>query len=172
MSNNPFNQYEEVEVSENIKKRVHNFSSELMNPKTKTVFFKYVFLFICSLFLSLAVCPQRGVGLFGGSYPIFHKLLHHSQILCGLYCGFIFFITTHVLSFFLMGHFERLVVVRRVSYLPPLLMSLFFALSMTPFYSTLELSISYFTSWLSVVVVGYMSLTIYYNKLHIQNKVV
>ena len=162
MSDNPFNKYNEIEVSKKITDSVIHTSKQVMNPDIGGVALKYVLLFSSSILFSLIICPQRGVGFLRDSYPLFHHLLHQSEVLCGLYCGFTFFVTTHVLSFFILTHFERLVVVRRVSYLPMFLMTLFFGLSMTSFFSNLELSTSYFTSWFIVVTIGYMSLTFYY----------
>ena len=170
MSEDPFKKYQEAKVPQFVKEKVYESSISLIKPKLVSVVFKYILLFCTSIIFSLMICPQRGVGILSDSYPFFHKLLHQSEILCGLYCGFMFFITTHVLSFSLLNHFERLVIVRKVSYLPVLMMTLFFGLSMTSFFSNLELSSYYFSSWILLVMAFYLALTFYYNKAYIIKK--
>lgn len=162
MTHDPFAKYREVTVDHNTKRIVLKKSELLMNPKIKDVSLKYSLLFVGSIFLSLIVCPQRGVGLFRESYPFFHHLLHQSEVLCGLYCGLVFYTTTHVLSFFLLTHFERLVLVKKITYLPLLFISLFFGLTMTSLFSNLELSPYYFVSWISIAFTGYLTLSLWY----------
>jgi|GEM_PF-2311196 len=162
MTHDPFEKFQEVSVDQNIKTSVLQRSKSLINPKVKDVAFKYSVLFACSIFLSLIICPQRGVGFLRDSYPFFHHLLHQSKVLCGLYCGFVFYATTHVLSFFLLTHFERLVLIKKVTYLPIIFISAFFGLSMTSLFSGLTLSASYFLAWISVAFFGYMVLNFWY----------
>lgn len=162
MTHEPFEKFQEMSVDQNIKKSVLQRSKSLINPKVKDVAFKYSVLFACSIFLSLIICPQRGVGFLRDSYPFFHHLLHQSEVLCGLYCGLVFYATTHALSFFLLTHFERLVLIKKITYLPLLFISLFFGLTMTSFFSSLELSPSYFTSWISIAFTGYLLTSFWY----------
>jgi len=50
------------------------------------------------------------------------------------------------------------------------MMTLFFGLSMTSFFSNLELSSYYFSSWILLVMAFYLALTFYYNKAYIIKK--
>jgi len=162
MTYDPFENFKDTPVDQNIRQSVLQTSKAQMSPKVRDVALKYSLLFACSIFLSLIICPQRGVGFLRESYPFFHHLLHQSEALCGLYCGFVFYATTHVLSFFLLTHFERLVLIKRITYLPIIFISAFFGLSMTSLFSDLALSASYFLAWISVAFFGYMVLNFYY----------
>ncbi|MGH1467732.1 MAG: hypothetical protein ACRBBP_02485 [Bdellovibrionales bacterium] len=151
MSDNPFKNFEEASVKPKISNNVIKLANNKINPNTMTLSLKYGALFIITIFFSLAICPQRGVGFIRDDFPLFHHLLHQSEVLCGLYCGFIFFLTTHLFAFFLLTHFERLKIVKTASFLPALFMSAFFGLSMTSVFSTESLGWTYNLSWIFIV---------------------
>ena len=96
MTHDPFENFEKVDVDQQIKQSVLQKSKAKMNPKVRDVSLKYSLLFVSSVFLSLIVCPQRGVGFLRESYPFFHHLLHQSEMLCGLYCGLVSVSYTHL----------------------------------------------------------------------------
>lgn len=164
MSENPFDKYEEFKVSDKIKKSVLKTSSAKMNPSLTSVTLKYGLTFLSSLILSLSLCPQRGVGLFGNESPFFHHLLHQSEVLCGLYCGLVFFLTTHLLTFLFLSHFERLKIIKHFTFVPILFMSGFFGFSMTSFFSDFEFGISYNLSWIAVIALSYVGLNYFYSE--------
>ncbi len=158
MNENPFDVFESKSVRPELSNKILKTSSQRLNPGFLYLSIKYGALFISSVFLSLSICPQRGVGLFGNDFPLFHHLLHQSQILCGLYCGLMFFLTTHLLAFFLLTHFERLKIVSTFSYLPLIFVSGFFGLSMTSVFSKAHFDISYSLSWIAIVGLCYVFL--------------
>lgn len=155
MNKDPFKDFDKAPVKQGVSQKVILNSKKIINPDSLNLSLKYSSLFIITIFFSLAVCPQKGVGIFGSNFPLFHHILHQSEILCGLYCGFVFFITTHLLTFFLLNHFERVKIVKYVSYLPALFMSAFFGLSMTSIFSNTGFGWSYNLSWLFVVGASY-----------------
>jgi len=106
MNNGSFEKYEALKTKASLSEKILKSSSEKMNPKLHALSLKYGVVFISSIFLSLIICPQKGVGLIRNELPFFHHILHQSEILCGLYCGLVFFLTTHLLTFFLLTHFE------------------------------------------------------------------
>jgi len=170
MSLNPFENFKAQTVDPSVEKKVLLQSKSFMTPKVQNVALRYSVFFVSSIFFSLTICPQRGVGFLRDSYPLFHHLLHQSEILCGLYCGLVFYSTTHLMSFFLLTHFERLVLVKKITYLPLVFISLFFGLSMTSSFSNLELSPTYFTSWICAALSGFMLLNSRYKKSYISDQ--
>ena len=142
-----FDTIEPREVSKKISDKVLNKSLSYIEPSATYVLFKYSGLFILSILFSLIVCPQNGVGLIRTNFPIYHSIFHNNMLICGLYCGFMFFATTHLVSFYILNHFERLIIFKKRGYLPNVCMSLFFAFSMTPFFSVVSFSVLYFIGW-------------------------
>jgi len=155
MSIDPFKDFEETPVRPDVSKKVMLNSKRVINPDFLNLSLKYSLIFITTVFFSLAICPQKGVGLFRKDLPLFHHILHQSEMLCGLYCGFLFFTTTHLLTFFLLSHFERVKIVKHVSYLPALFISAFFGLSMTSIFSSTGFGLSYNLSWIFIVGASY-----------------
>lgn len=167
MNYDSFEKYEEIKTKPSLSENVLKASSKKMNPKLLALSLKYGVVFISSIFLSLVICPQKGVGLFRDEHPFFHHILHQSEILCGLYCGLVFFLTTHLLTFFLLTHFERLKIIKSFSYLPVLFIGGFYGFSMTSIFSTSQMGVSYNLSWITVVGLSYFVLNhSYSNKLH------
>lgn len=155
MIDDPFKNFNEASVKPETAREVLKTSSSKLDPSSSILSLKYGVLFIITLLFSLSVCPQRGVGFLRDDLPFFHHLLHQSELLCGLYCGFVFFITTHLLTFLLLNHFEKVKIVKHVSFVPALFMSAFFGLSMTSIFSNSNLGWTYNFSWLSVVGLSY-----------------
>lgn len=166
MNNNAFDKYESKSVNPQLSDRILKTSSEKINPSLFNLSFKYGALFISSIFLSLSICPQRGVGLFSNDLPFFHHFFHQNEILCGLYCGLVFFLTTHLLTFLLLNPFERLKVVHKFSYLPLIFISIFFGFSMTSIFSKSRFGLGYNLSWILIVGLLYFLFNqIYFKKI-------
>ncbi len=145
-----FDKVKSLDVPNHLSKKIINYSKFYIEPSVKKVALKYFGLFFFSIFISLVICPQNGVGLLRESFPIYHHIFHNNLLLCGLYCGFMFFVTTHILSFYILNHYERVVVLRKIGYMPILFMSVFFAFSMTPLFSMVEFSLIYTFGWLGI----------------------
>ena len=168
MSNDPFDKYSEVKPRESLSLKILKNSSDRVNPKLAPLSFKYGLIFTFSILFSLFICPQKGVGLFRTDFPFFHHLLHQSEVLCGLYCGLLFFLTTHLLTFFILNRFERIKIIKSYSYLPILFMSGFFGISMTSMFSAAasnaNFGYTYNLSWIAVVALSYLILNISYSQ--------
>ncbi len=145
-----FDNVKPVEVSKILSNKILKNSKNYIEPPVNKVLLKYLGVFILSIFFSLVVCPQNGVGLLRDNFPIYHSFFHHNMLICGLYCGFMFFVTTHLVSFYLLSHFERIVIYKKMGYLPVVCMSLFFAFSMTPLFASAGFSVLYSIGWLGV----------------------
>ena len=164
MNKDPFDDFKEVKIDASVSNSVLENSMKKINPKLLPLGLKYGALFTGSIFLSLIICPQRGVGFLRSDYSFFHHILHQSEILCGLYCGFMFFMTTHLLTFFLLSHFERVKLVKTFSYLPVVFFSGFFGFSMTSVFSDAQFGVSYNLSWILVVCLSYVVLNYSYSQ--------
>ena len=147
-----FDNIEPKEVPAKLSDKILNNSSRHIEPSITKVLIKYLGIFTISIFFSLIVCPQNGVGLLRTNFPIYHSFFHNNLLLCGLYCGFMFFITTHLVSFYLLNHFERIVIFKKMGYLPAICLSTFFAFSMTPFFTIVDFSLLYTIGWLGIAV--------------------
>ena len=137
-------------LSETIKRGM----SEYTNPFPGKVVFKYIFVFILAGFISLFLCPQKGVGFLKNSYPLFFHALHSSKFLCGLYCGFFFFLITHVTTLCVLNHYEKLGIFTKLWIFPHGLFSLFFGGFMLVSEDLNNFSIIYNLSWLLAVLTG------------------
>jgi len=155
MTKDPFENFNTASVRASTSVKVLNESAAKINPKSLNLALKYGALFTISIFFSLSVCPQKGVGFLNTDFPFFHHLLHQSEVLCGLYCGFVFFTTTHLLTFFLLTHFEKVKITKHLSFLPAILTSAFWGLSMTSLFSNSTLGWRYNISWLLIIAVFY-----------------
>lgn len=152
-----FDNFEPKEASKTLSDKILNESKSYIEPPLQKVVFKYLALFSVSILFSLVVCPQNGVGLLRSDFPIYHSIFHNNMLLCGLYCGFMFFATTHLISFYFLSHFERVVLFKKVGYLPVIAMSVFFAFSMTPLFTIVDFSLLYAISWLTVMSLAVLS---------------
>ncbi len=146
-----FDTIEPKEVPAKLSDKILNNSSRHIEPPITKVLIKYLGVFTVSIFFSLIVCPQNGVGLLRTNFPIYHSFFHHNLLICGVYCGLMFFVTTHLVSFYLLNHFERMVIFRKMGYLPAICLSSFFAFSMTPIFTIVDFSFLYSMGWLGVV---------------------
>lgn len=150
-----FDNYKSTSAPSDLAAKVLKQNQETINPNSYLLSFKYLGLFITSIFLSLYICPQRGFVVFRNSFPFFHNILHYSEVLCGLYCGAVFFSTTHVLTFFLLSRFERIKIIRKISYLPLMVLSAFFGLTMFSSSADTGLGFTYSITWITVVLFLY-----------------
>ncbi len=150
-----FNTIQPLKVSSSVSKKILADSKVFIEPPTIRVLLKYAVLFIFSIFISLVICPQNGVGLLRENFPIYHHIFHNNLLVCGLYCGAVFFITTHLVSIYILNHYERVLILNNLGYIPIILMSTFFAFSMTPYFSITEFSMLYTIGWLGVALFSY-----------------
>lgn len=146
-----FDPSQKAEVSAELDKKILSAMRSVVSPDPKYLFFKYTSLFIFSTFISLIFCPQKGFSLSGFNLDLVHHLFHQSEILCGIFCGSVFFISTHFLSFMLLSHFERLTIVRKFSVFPLIAFSAFFGFSMTSIFSSVDAPLIYNLSWAGAV---------------------
>ncbi len=137
-----------------IKDRMNGYT----NPPMERVIFKYVSVFIVTGFISLFLCPQKGVGFLENNYPLFFHTLHSRKFLCGLYCGSFFLAITHITTLLVLSHYERLKIFTTLWNLPRILFSLFFGGFMLVSDDLYKFNFFYNLSWLLVVIVG-MQLT-------------
>ena len=147
-----FSNVEPKNVPKGLSEKILDKSTKYIEPELKSVFFKYSGVFLLSIFFSLFVCPQNGIGFLRSDFPLYHSLFHHNMLLCGLYCGFVFFVTTHLISFYFLTRFERIVIFKQLSYLPVSCMSLFFAFSMFPAFTEVNFSFLYGVGWVGVAI--------------------
>ncbi len=165
MSNRSFDTVKECNTPLKLKEKVYKKSIELINPPFAKVATKYSVLFLVSIFFSLVVCPQKGVSFVRESFPVFHHILHQSPILCGVYCALIFFFTTHIISFLLLSHFERISLFKNSKgFLPLIWLSLFFGLSMTPYFSKMQMGYTYDLTWILTAITLVFLHKIFFNK--------
>ncbi len=120
----------EITPPEKVSEQILVSAKTYMNPSLSRVALKYVAFFAASIFLSLAICPQSGISFIRSEFPLFHKFLHQNILLCGMYCAFVFFFTTHTLAFLFLNRFEKMVFSRRLIFLPLIPLSLSFGMFM------------------------------------------
>ena len=149
-----FDNFEPKEVPAILSNKILQESEDYIKPPLQRTILKYLAVFLVSILFSLVICPQNGVGLLRIEFPIYHSIFHSNMLLCGFYCGFAFFATTHLISFYLLNHFERVLLFKKVGYLPVIAMSLFFAFSMTPIFSSVDFSLLYTFGWLGTMAVA------------------
>jgi len=154
-----FDDFDPKDVPITLSNKILQDSNDYIEPPLQRTILKYLGIFLVSILFSLVICPQNGVGLLRIEFPIYHSIFHSNMLLCGFYCGFVFFATTHLISFYLLNHFERVVLFKKVGYLPAIAMSLFFAFSMTPIFSFVDFSLLYAFGWL-----GTMAIALYAHK--------
>lgn len=161
-----FDDFQEVKVKTSLNHKVLLDAKKNISPDAKILIFKYSSLFIFSCFISLMICPQRGLSLSSYNFNFIHHFFHQSEILCGLFCGAVFFITTHLLTFILLTHFERVSIVKNFTFLPMITISLFFGLSMTTVFSNADVSLRYSTSWILVTFSLYLLSIKFYKEIY------
>lgn len=155
---------QEIQPSESLNLKIKSQSQRFITPNLKVVFFKYFSLFSLMALISLALCPQKGLGLVKSSeYLFFFDFLHSNPTLCGLYCGLFFFSSTHLVSFMYLNHFERLWLTKKLWYLPHTIYSFCFGFFMLLSNDHMNFKWSYNLSWAAVVFLG-LSLFTYLQK--------
>ncbi len=100
-------------------------SKKVITPSNLYITIKYSLLFCASIFFSLLVCPQFGLGL-RNKYPLFNHFFHQNQIICALYCATIFFLSTHFLVYMGLNRFEKIVLHKKNPFLPVITFSVSF----------------------------------------------
>lgn len=158
------NNDKEVPPPKELNRKILLKSKKHIQPELKSVVFKYSSLFTLMALTSLALCPQKGLGLISSNnYFLFFDFLHANPILCGLYCGAFFFTTTHLFSFMYLNHFERLCLSRKLKYLPHTIYSVLFGLFMLLSADHMNFKWNYNLAWVAVIFIGLSGLS-YFQK--------
>ncbi len=137
-------------LSETIKSKMNEYT----NPHLERVVLKYIFVFLPAGFISLFLCPQKGLGFLENNYPLFFHILHSNKLLCGLYCGSFFFLITHITALCVLNHYEKLGIFKKLWILPHGLFSFFFGGFMLVSEDVYNFSVVYNLSWLLAVLTG------------------
>ena len=154
------NQNKEVKPPSDLTAKIRAHSELYIKPNLLSVFFKYFSLFTLMAFVSLALCPQKGLGFMDSSkYLFFFDFLHSNPVLCGLYCGVFFFTTTHVVSLMYLNHFERLWLSKKLRYLPHTIYAFCFGLFMFVSNDHMNFKWTYNLAWIAVIFIGLTGLS-------------
>jgi len=87
--------------------RVHRIVTRDLNPGLARVGTKVAGLHLVAAVLSLAVCPQFGIGPFGGDAGLMAVLMNWGWVACAAGCGAAFMIGTGLLSAFVLNPDEK-----------------------------------------------------------------
>lgn len=74
---------------------------------SKGLLVKFYILNLTGALLTLFVCPQYGIGPFGGELGIVNNIMNMGPVWCGLFCGAAFFTGGNLLSFLFLKKAER-----------------------------------------------------------------
>ncbi len=131
-------------------------SKKIITPSNLYITIKYTLLFFASIFLSLLVCPQFGLGL-RNKYPLFHYFFHKNQIICAIYCAITFFLSTHLLVYIGLNHFEKIALHKKNPLTPVMAFALSFGGFMFFSNNTMKLNLSFILVWSTFVLGSYLA---------------
>jgi hypothetical protein len=90
-----------------IRERVHTVVTRDLNPGLARVGTKVAGLHLVAAMLSLAICPQFGIGPFGGDAGLMAVLMNWGWVACAAGCGASFMLGTGLLSAFVLNPDEK-----------------------------------------------------------------
>lgn len=99
------------EVTRKILEQAHSY----LNPPLSRVFLKLLIFHLVSSLLSLSICPQFGIGPFGGGDGMLGWIMQYGHLVCAIFCGSVYLGFTATLAIFGM-RMEELQVVGRSAF--------------------------------------------------------
>jgi hypothetical protein len=94
------------EVPNHVSKNTLEHVSISLRPQK--LLFKFYVLNIAGAMLTLIICPQYGIGPFGGEFGLIQKIMELGPIWCGIFCSSLFFAGGCVLSSLFLNRNQRL----------------------------------------------------------------
>jgi hypothetical protein len=81
------------------------YAQMTLNPKTLLTKFYLTNLF--GALLTLTICPQYGIGPFGGETGLVQNIMNMGPVWCGLFCSILFFAGGNLLALICLSRIER-----------------------------------------------------------------
>jgi len=81
-------------ISENIFRTIYHD----LHPNAWEVFAKLSLIHVVSALVTLSICPQFGIRIFGNGMGLMHYFMHFGPFVCAIFCGSFFVGTTMIIA--------------------------------------------------------------------------
>lgn len=88
-------------------------------PGNFYVLTKFILIQFVAALMTLSICPQFGIGLFGGHHGVLHYVMSYGEIVCGLFCGSLFVGVSCVVSLLFLNREQLRGIYRKKMWLIP-----------------------------------------------------
>src|SRR5690606_19466565 len=159
----------EEEASESVRQMIQKEIQEDLRSFKFYTFTKFIFIQALSALMTLAICPQFGVGPIGGGHGIGHYFMQYGQWACASFCGVLFIGFSSACSFSLLKRGEKVLIFKHQLWLVRLIASVQMLFLMgigsffefTPMFNSPEFNSIW---WLSSVLSSFIMLKLLFMK--------
>lgn len=97
----------ERELPAGFDQKILNLMRQKISPSIKNLWPKFVFAQLFAAAITLAVCPQFGIGPLGGGHGLGHLFMRFGEAACAAFCGAFFLASGTVVASLMLKRNER-----------------------------------------------------------------
>jgi hypothetical protein len=105
--NNEFKEF--LEGSDEVPTHVYSQTLKVatLSLNSSKMLLKFYLVNFIGAMLTVSICPQYGLGPFGGEFGLVKAIMNLGPVLCGVFCASIFFGSGNILAFLFLDKFEK-----------------------------------------------------------------